>query len=151
TYDDGLEKEQRAEGFADNKEERERDKLRKAPNLPAKSLGGLRRNEGSAEGLPGSAASPLSRAIDANAGIVSIASAGKLGELFQYNIANVSLPRQRSAMLPIVTDDIVAERVSIYNQSVLAKHPLYGARIRNTTSKHLLQGQITVLDDHSYD
>ena len=53
-------------------------------------------------------------------------------------------------MLPIVTDDIVAERVSIYNQSVLAKNPLYGARIRNTTGKHLLQGPITVLDDHGY-
>jgi hypothetical protein len=40
--------------------------------------------------------------------------------------------------------------VSIYNQSVLARNPLYGARIKNTTGKHLLQGPITVLDDHSY-
>ena len=133
TYDAGLDKDRSAERFADNKEERERDKLRKAPNLLAKSLGGLRRDERFVEGFPSSASSPLSRAIDANAGIVSIASAGKLGELFQYNIENVSLPRQRSAMLPIVTDDIVAERVSIYNQSVLARNPLYGARIRNTT------------------
>src|SRR5437899_767235 len=138
TYDAGLEK-QPEERFAENKEEREKDKLRKALNQPARSLGGLRRDEPSAQSLAESTGSPLSRAIDANAGIVSIAAAGKLGELFQYNIANVSLPRQPSAMLPIVTDDIVAERVSIYNQSVLAKHPLYGARIRNTTGKHLLQ------------
>jgi len=150
TYNAGLDKGQPAERFADNKEEREKDKLRKALNQPAKILGGLRRDEPSAQSLAESTGSPLSRAIDANAGIASIAAAGKLGELFQYNIANVSLPRQRSAMLPIVTDDIVAERVSIYNQSVLAKHPLYGARIRNTTGKHLLQGPITVLDDHSY-
>ena len=33
---------------------------------------------------------------------------------------------------------------------MLAKNPLYGARIRNTTGKHLLQGPITVLDDHGY-
>ena len=149
TYDAGLEK-QPAERFAENKEEREKDKLRKALNQPARSLGGIRRDEPSAQSLAESTGSPLSRAIDVNAGVVSVAAAGKLGELFQYNIANVSLPRQRSAMLPIVTDDIVAERVSIYNQSVLAKNPLYGARIRNTTGKHLLQGPITVLDDHGY-
>ena len=150
TYDAGLDKDQPAERFAETKEERQRDKLKKAPSQSAKSLGGLRRNEPSVESLAESASSSLPRAIDANAGIVSLASAGKLGELFHYNIANVSLPRQRSAMLPIVTDDIVAERVSIYNQSVLARNPLYGARIRNTTGKHFLQGPITVLDDHSY-
>ncbi len=149
TYDAGLEK-QPAERFAENKEEREKDKLRKALNQPARSLGGIRRDEPSAQSLAESTGSPLSRAIDVNAGVVSVAAAGKLGELFQYNIANVSLPRQRSAMLPIVTDDIEAERMSIYNQSVLAKNPLYGARIRNTTGKHLLQGPITVLDEHGY-
>ena len=53
-------------------------------------------------------------------------------------------------MLPIITDDIAAERVSIYNQGVLAQHPLNGAHIKNTTGKHLLQGPITVLDANIY-
>jgi hypothetical protein len=81
---------------------------------------------------------------------VSVAAAGKIGELFQYGIANVSLPRQRSAMLPIVADEIHVERVSIYNQNVLPKNPLYGALIKNTTGKHLLHGPITVFDDRGY-
>src|SRR5207248_1992103 len=39
--------------------------------------------------------------MDAGASIASVASASKIGELFQYTVGNVSLPRQRSAMIPI--------------------------------------------------
>jgi len=53
-------------------------------------------------------------------------------------------------MLPIITDTIDLERVSIYNASVLETHPLNGVRLRNTTGKHLLQGPVTVLDRSSY-
>src|SRR5204862_4707663 len=79
-----------------------------------------------------------------------VASAAKVGELFQYTVGNVSLPRQRSAMLPIITDEVEVEKLSIYNQSVLPKNPLNGARVKNTTDKHLLQGPITVLDGATY-
>jgi len=34
--------------------------------------------------------------------------------------------------------------------NVLAKNPLLGARVKNTTGKHLLQGPVTVLDGGSY-
>jgi hypothetical protein len=80
----------------------------------------------------------------------SIATAGQLGELFQYAIPNVTLARQKSAMLPIVTDTVGIERLSIYNASVLPKNPLNGVRLKNTTGKHLLQGPITVLDKNAY-
>lgn len=82
--------------------------------------------------------------------VQSVASAADVGELFQYTVPNVTLPRQKSAMLPIVTEDIEVERLSIYNMNVLAKHPLNGARVKNTTGKHLLAGPITVLDGGSY-
>jgi hypothetical protein len=88
--------------------------------------------------------------MDPTASIASVASASEIGELFQYTVGNVSLPRQKSAMIPIITDDIEVEKLSIYNQSVLARHPLNGARIKNTTGKHLLQGPITVFEDNSY-
>jgi hypothetical protein len=88
--------------------------------------------------------------IDATASIVSAATAEKVGELFQYSIPDVTLPRQRSAMLPIVNDPIAAERVSIYNQGVLPRNPLNGASLKNTTGKHLLQGPVTVLDGQAY-
>jgi hypothetical protein len=88
--------------------------------------------------------------LDPTESVIAAASAGQVGELFQYSVGHVSLPRQRSAMLPIITDDIAAERISIYNQGVLAQHPLHGAHLKNTTGKHLLQGPITVLEASTY-
>ncbi|MBC7783852.1 MAG: DUF4139 domain-containing protein [Burkholderiales bacterium] len=88
--------------------------------------------------------------MDMTSSVQSIASAAKLGELFQYTVGNISLPRQKSAMIPIITDKVDVERVSIYNQNVLAKHPLNGAMVTNSTDKHLLQGPITVFDANSY-
>jgi hypothetical protein len=88
--------------------------------------------------------------MDAAASVASVASASKIGELFQYTVGNVSLPRQQSAMIPIITDPIEVEKLSIYNMNVLAKNPLNGARVKNTTKKHLLAGPITVLDGNTY-
>jgi hypothetical protein len=89
-------------------------------------------------------------ALDAASSIEAAAQAGKLGELFQYTVHNVTLARQKSAMIPIVTDSIGVERVSIYNAGVLATNPLNGVRLTNTTGKNLLQGPVTVLDKSSY-
>jgi hypothetical protein len=91
-----------------------------------------------------------SSAVDMVASIQSIATASRLGALFQYSVGNVTLARQQSAMLPIITDSIAVDRLSIYNPSVLRTHPLNGVRIRNTTGKHLLQGPVTVLDASRY-
>jgi hypothetical protein len=88
--------------------------------------------------------------IDAGASIDAMAAAGKLGELFQYTVPNVTLARQKSAMLPIVTDSVQLERLSIYNAAVLRTNPLNGVLLKNTTSKHLLQGPMTVLDKGGY-
>ncbi|HZL34796.1 MAG TPA: hypothetical protein VFC78_05760 [Tepidisphaeraceae bacterium] len=88
--------------------------------------------------------------IDPTASIISAASAGNVGELFQYTIGNVSLARQQAAMIPIVTDDVDAEKLSIYNPGVLGEHPLLGARLKNNTKKFLLEGPITVLDQGRY-
>src|SRR5262249_46755978 len=79
------------------------------------------------------------------------ATAGQLGDFFQYVIDHpVTLPRQKSAMLPIVQKDVEAARVSIYNERTQAKHPLLGLRFNNTTGMHLMQGPITVFEGSSY-
>lgn len=103
-----------------------------------------------APGQAGLQLEELGRQMDVTASVQSVASAAKVGELFQYTVPNVTLPRQKSAMLPIITDSIEVERLSIYNASVLQKNPLNGARVKNTTDKHLLQGPITVLDANTY-
>jgi hypothetical protein len=86
-----------------------------------------------------------------SAAVASAATAQNLGDFFQYVIDHpVSLPRQKSAMLPIVSTDVEGAKVSIYNERTLAKHPLLGLRLKNTTGVHLMQGPITVFDKNTY-
>ena len=125
----------------------------------------LARPEKAASGLRGAAAAyapaessvvgdekALSLDMAANAGsIQSVAQGATLGELFRYEIAKpVSIARQRSAMLPIVSEQIEAEKVSIYDDRVLAKHPLAGLRLVNSTKLNLMQGPVTVYDGDVY-
>jgi hypothetical protein len=92
----------------------------------------------------------LVQQMDAS-GIQSAATASKLGDSFQYGIKHpVTLARQKSAMLPIVSDDIEGTRVSIYNPAVQAKHPLLGFRFKNSTKATLPQGPVTVIDQSVY-
>ena len=88
--------------------------------------------------------------IDVNEAVDAVATGSPLGALFHYTVPNVTLARQKSAMLPIIADDVQVERVSIYNSSVLATNPLVGVRLTNTSGKHLLQGPVTVLDKGGY-
>jgi hypothetical protein len=90
-------------------------------------------------------------ALDPRQGVASAASATEMGDFFQYSIDKpVTLPRQKSAMLPIVHQDVQASRVSIYNQGVHAKFPLLGLKFKNTSGLHLMQGPITVFEGGNY-
>jgi hypothetical protein len=63
----------------------------------------------------------------------------------------VDLPRQKSAMLPVVVNaPVEAKRVSIYNRTVQATHPLLGLRLKNSTKMHLTQGPVTVFEGSVY-
>lgn len=74
----------------------------------------------------------------------------RLGELFQYTIDHVTLARQQSSLVPIVTDSVGTEALSIYNETVLPRNPLNGVMLTNTTGKLLPQGPITVLQGGTY-
>ena len=80
-----------------------------------------------------------------------MATAAKLGDYYQYAVNQpVTLSRQKSALLPIVTADVGATRVSIFNPAVQAKHPLLGLRFKNTVGGPLTQGPITVFEGSVY-
>jgi hypothetical protein len=82
---------------------------------------------------------------------VSAASTTDLGNFFQYAIDQpVTLARQKSALIPIVAQDVGGSRVSIYNEAVQAKYPLLGLRFKNGTPLHLNQGPVTVFDSNAY-
>ncbi len=83
--------------------------------------------------------------------VTPAANASKLGDFFQYTLSRpISLPRQKSAMLPIVGKGIEASRVSIYNEGVQARFPLLGLKFKNTSGLHLMQGPITVFEGSNY-
>ncbi len=93
----------------------------------------------------------LQRRLRLEESVNPAASTAKLGDFFQYALNKaVSLPRQKSAMLPIVGKDIEASRVSIYNEGVQAKFPLLGLKFKNTSGLHLMQGPITVFEGSNY-
>jgi hypothetical protein len=87
---------------------------------------------------------------DPVASVRALASGSAVGELFQYTVGNVSIARQKSAMIPIVTEDVELEKVVVFNDDVLERHPLNGVRLKNTTKNHLLQGPVTVLEAGVY-
>lgn len=97
---------------------------------------------------PAEAPAPL----DPAESVLPIGTAAAVGELFQYTAPGVSLARQRSAMIPILNDPFDVRKVSVFNQAVLDKHPLNGARLKNDgpDKKHLSQGPVTVYDGGRY-
>ena len=84
-------------------------------------------------------------------GVASMAMAEDKGELFEYRIEQaVTLAKHTSALLPIIGQPLQGQKVSLYNQSVNAKHPLIGYRLKNTSALHLMQGPITLFDSGTY-
>jgi len=84
-------------------------------------------------------------------GVTAMAFAQDKGELFEYRIeAPVTLAKHMSAMLPIVGQTIQGQKVSVYNQSVHAKHPLNGYRLKNSSPLYLMQGPITLFESGAY-
>jgi hypothetical protein len=84
-------------------------------------------------------------------GVAPMAMAEDKGELFEYRIDQpVTLAKHTSALLPIIGQPLQGQKVSLYNQSINAKHPLNGYRLKNTSSLHLMQGPITLFDSGTY-
>jgi hypothetical protein len=89
--------------------------------------------------------------VDFKEGVDSVASAEEIGVHFHYAIGHpVSLPRRKSAMVPIVNKDVQVNRVSIFNSAVHAKYALLGLKLKNTSGLQLMQGPVTVYDGGSY-
>ena len=141
-YDDGISAATDTVALAPAREENER---RKSRELQGR-VGGLARRDV----LLSEVVVTATAADEAAQSVQSIGSTTNLGQLFEYSVGNVTLPRQKSAMLPIIADSVAIERLSIYNASVLASNALNGVRLKNTTGKLLLQGPITVIDKSTY-
>ncbi|QEL20946.1 DUF4139 domain-containing protein [Limnoglobus roseus] len=103
------------------------------------------------EGMAGVPAKPSGPNGGSHSTVLSAAAAVALGDTFEYKIEDpITLPRLKSALLPIVNDPVETKRVSIYNANVQNKHPLLGVRLTNKSKLHLAQGPVTVYDGETF-
>ena len=75
----------------------------------------------------------------------------EVGDLFEYAIDNpVSVKRNQSALVPILSAELDGRRVAVYNPEIREKNPMSAVHLRNTTGMTLEGGPLTVLEDESY-
>ena len=79
------------------------------------------------------------------------ASAASLGDLFEYRIKEpVTLRKNQSALVPIVSADIEAEKVSLWNRSSGSGRPLRAVWLTNATGLTLDGGSMTLIDGDAF-
>ena len=107
--------------------------------------------------LGGAANSSFERATLSDAitrpdsGVEAAATGSEVGDLFEYRIDQpVTVPRDRSALIPILQTRMEGERVSIYNEGVRRDRPFGGMLLKNTSSLTLEDGAMTVIDGDAY-
>ena len=83
--------------------------------------------------------------------IAQTASAGALGDLFEYRIDRAITVRQgESAMLPFLQQRVAGRKLLIYSEAHGSQHPLNAVEITNDSGKTLDGGAVTVLDAGAY-
>jgi hypothetical protein len=117
--------------------------------IPTGRVGGV---GGGIPGLPppSSAPGPAPRAYDQLQGQVSAAGA-PLGDLFEYRIKEpVTLQKNQSALVPIVSAEVTAEKVAIWNRMGGSGRPLRAVWLTNNSGLTLDGGSISVIDANAF-
>ena len=96
--------------------------------------------------------SSLSEAITRpDSGVETAATGAEVGDLFEYKIEQpVTVPRDRSALIPILQTRMEGERVSIYNEGTRRDRAMGGMLLKNTSPLTLEGGALTVIDGDAY-
>ena len=94
----------------------------------------------------------LSDAItSSDSGVEAAATGNEVGDLFEYRIDQpITVPRDRSALIPILQTRVEGERVSIFNEGSRPDRPMSGMLLKNTSSLTLESGALTVIDGDAY-
>jgi hypothetical protein len=81
----------------------------------------------------------------------SSADAGALGDLFEYRIKEpVTLRKDQSALVPIVSAEVEAEKVSVWNRAPGSGRPLRAVWLTNATGLTLDGGSMTLVDGNAF-
>ena len=86
-----------------------------------------------------------------DSGVEAAATGAEVGDLFEYRIDQpVTVPHDRSALIPILQTRLEGERVSIYNEGARTDRPMVGLLLKNTSPLTLETGALTVIDGNAY-
>ncbi|HEX3145407.1 MAG TPA: hypothetical protein VHQ64_15650 [Pyrinomonadaceae bacterium] len=86
-----------------------------------------------------------------DSGVEAAATGAEVGDLFEYKIDQpVTVPRDRSALIPILQTRMEGERVSIYNEGTRRDRAMGGMLLKNTSPLTLEGGAMTVIDGDAY-
>jgi hypothetical protein len=79
------------------------------------------------------------------------AQAQELGDLFEYKLKDpITIPKNRSALVPIVQASIAAEKVSVWNERAGLARPQRALWLNNTSGLTLDGGSFSVLEDETF-
>jgi len=74
-----------------------------------------------------------------------------LGDLFEYKLKErVTIRKNQSALVPIMQTDVLADKVSLWNESLGNTHPLRALWLKNASSLTLDGGSFSVLDENTF-
>jgi signal transduction histidine kinase len=80
-------------------------------------------------------------------GVDTAAAGVQSGAGFEYRVAEpVTIGRYESALIPVLQETVPMQRVSVFDASVLAAHPLLSVQVDNDTDLHLAAGSSTIFD-----
>ena len=145
-YGEALEDSKPAETMSESKDEGYERVRRNRANAPLAKQSGQVPSTLAASVLGGK-----EQTFSIQEGIPAQAVAQQTGELFEYRLSSpVTLARNSSALLSIISQEVAGRKVSIYNQTVNEKHPLHGYRLKNDSPLYLMQGPLTMFDGGAY-
>lgn len=81
----------------------------------------------------------------------SMAVGGDLGDLFEYKLKTpVTIRKNQSAMVPIVSGTVSAEKVSIWSAGAASARPLRAVWITNSTGQTLDGGSMSIVEGQAF-
>ena len=117
-----------------------------------RALGGAVSGRGSGGGVGSGMGGGYSYALsDLARSQTETAAAQELGDLFEYKLKEpITIPKGRSALVPIAQSAIGAEKVSVWNERAGTARPLRALWLANSTGLTLDGGSFSVMEDDTF-
>ena len=93
----------------------------------------------------------LLQAFNPLQGVNAMASAGVVNPAFDYHVKHITVPREQSAIVPVLVTAIHAQRLDLFTIGQPSPHPFLAARLTNDTHKFLPPGMLTIYTGSIFD